>query len=283
MSWSSAAYSSSSRSSGPSRCSPVGARGVEELEREPRRPGGRAARRTRSSARAAARSARARRRRAAARAGRRARGRRAAGPRAGRSRPARRWSRCRGPPGASSRIAAPATMMSARAGVRPGTARRSSARHRAQALGHRAQVLAREGLVAARRAPVQRARRDRGEVHDGARRAVGGGVRPADVAQRVLRREAHAVLERLVVLGVVAAVVVRPRALRGQPDGAERDGLHEVGAGGVADGDLRAPAADVDHQRAPVDVHAAEQAEVDEPGLLAARRPRARRARPSRA
>ena len=58
--------------------------------------------------------------------------------------------------------------------------------HRAEALRHRAQVPARERLVASRHAVVEEPRRDRGEVHDGARGAVGGGLGPADVAQRVL-------------------------------------------------------------------------------------------------
>ena len=70
--------------------------------------------------------------------------------------------------------------------------------HPAEALRHRAQVLARERLVAARHAVVQSPRRHRGEVHDRARGAVGGRLRPADVPQRVLRREAHVVLEGLV-------------------------------------------------------------------------------------
>ncbi len=83
--------------------------------------------------------------------------------------------------------------------------------HRAEALRHRAQVLARERLVPCRRAVVEQARRHAGEVHDGARGAVGGGLGPADVAQRVLRREAHVVLEGFVGVGVVPAVA-RPAA-----------------------------------------------------------------------
>ncbi len=142
--------------------------------------------------------------------------------------------------------------------------------HRAQALRHRAQVLARERLVPCRHAVVEQARRHAGEVHDGARGAVGGGLGPAHVAQGVLRREAHVVLEGFVGVGAVPAVGVRLRTLAGQADGAQRDRLDDVGAAAVAHGDLGAAAADVDDQRAPVDVHAAEQAEVDEPGFLPA-------------
>ena len=270
MSWRSAAYSRSSRSSGPSRCSPASR--AESKSSSASRATWRACGSSNEVARASCSTLRSRTPapwRSSCWPAR---------PRSSSSRPSRRpqsssatiVSMPRSSRSAS-RIAAPATMMSARAGVRPGSARRSVGRHRAEALGHDAQVLARERLVAPRRAPVERARRDGGEIHDGAGRAVGGGVGPAEVAQRVLRREAHAVLERLVVRRRVAPVAVGPRPLRGQPDGAERDGLHDVGAGGVAHGDLRAAAADVDDQRAPVDVHAAEEAEVDQPGLLTAR------------
>ena len=75
-------------------------------------------------------------------------------------------------------------------------------------------------------------------------------------------------LQSLVGVGAVAALAVRLRTFARQADRAQRDRLDDVGADAVAHGDLGAAAADVDDEGAAVDVHAAEEAEVDEPGLL---------------